>query len=540
MAGFQELRKSGETFANSVIKLAADITIDKDKYPWPDVSVDYPFKGEFDGQNYTVSGLYMTTTDSYGGMFSALGNGAKIHDLTIKDSSFSGVGSEGKSYHSLGSIAGAISESGAQVTIEKVTSYATVEGSNGFSYVGGLIGQINAPGDAVVTMNNCIFSGSVAITDTGDYAGGIVGYITNSSVTVNLTQCSNTGTGNITVAKMDGVAGDIVGYANKAKEVRVKGCTCSGEWIGGMNATQVEAGNLTVTSVYGGEPDTSWCTDTAGTYTLMTAEELMGFQMLRAGNVGNEMKTFEGYTIKLGVNVVINEGTMNASTDSSSVVSWPNLADKEKDYPFKGTFDGQNHTISGIYMDVSNSNKGMFGALGNGAIIQNFTLNNSYFSGTASKQSLGSIAGTISENGAQVTIYNVTSNATLVGSEGYNYVGGLIGLMDAGISVETKPTVNMNKCCFGGTITVSGTGDTAGGIIGRVTNSNITVNLTECISTGSITRETTSSGGAGDIIGYANKGAITLTDCTGTGADNEGLVGGKKSATITYNNTTTE
>lgn len=515
LAGFQQKRVEGETFAGKTIKLGADITIDKEKYPWPDVSDAYPFKGTFDGQGHTVSGIYMVTPDNYGGMFGNLGNGAIIQNFILKDSKFSGT-TTGK--HSLGAIAGAISEAGAQVIIKNVTSYATIQGSNGFEKIGGLVGQINAAENAIVTIKECIFNGSVTIKDGGNYAGGIIGYITNSSVTVNLIGCKNVSDEKVTVEKPGGVTGEMVGYANKAREICIKGCSYSGEWLGGMNAEKV-----TVTSIYGGTADTSWYSENIKEYILVTAEELMGFAELRTSN----KLTFEGYTIKLGVDMVINEDTMDASTDTNSAVSWPNLGGEEKNYPFKGTFDGQNHTVSGLYMATTTSNKGMFGALGNSATIKNFTLNNSYFSGSGDgKQALGSIAGTISEAGAQVIIENVTSNATLEGSNGFKYIGGILGLTDAAKSSDTSANVILTNCSFDGSVISDGTD--CGGMIGRVTNSTIVINLNACKNTGSIN----TSSNKGDMIGYANKGMIIITNCTGK--EGNSLVGAKNTAEITF------
>ena len=511
LLGFQKLRAEGESFEGSTIKLGADIRInegtaaeikaeaaeDSDSvYTWVgNNDVEEPFKGTFDGQNYTISGVYMQVDTTYNGMFGWLGGTAQIKNFTLSDSYFGGTGEK----QALGAITGGVAADG-NVMISDVTCNATLEGDGKFYTVGGFVGRVDKK--STLTMTNCTFGGN--ITNVKEKAGGMIGEVSNGSASVTLTNCKNIGTNNI---KATTYSGDIIGYANKGT-IQVKGCIGNGEWIGGMNATQVEAGKLTVISVYGGTPDTSWYTDTADTYTLMTAEELMGFQMLRAGNVGNKMKTFEGYTINLGVNVVINEGTMDANTDSSSVVSWPNLGDKETDCPFKGTFDGQNHTISGLYMTATNSYKGMFGVLGDSANIKNFTLNNSYFKCTGKKQALGSIAGYITGN--QVTIENVTSNATLVGDEEYKCVGGLIGYITAN---DSNYTVNVTGCTFGGKVStqtnLSTTASGAGGIIGFVTYGTITVNLTKCICTDTATITGTNSG---KMIGYVNKGTINLYD----------------------------
>ena len=57
-------------------------------------------------------------------------------------------------------------------------------------------------------------------------------------------------------------------------------------------------------AVYSGAPDTSWYTGKLTEYTLNSADQLMGFQYLRTQKV-----TFDGITIKLGCDVIINDGT---------------------------------------------------------------------------------------------------------------------------------------------------------------------------------------------------------------------------------------
>ena len=45
----------------------------------------------------------------------------------------------------------------------------------GWSYVGGLVGQIQSNGDSTMTLSDCINNGNV--TGSSDYIGGLLGYI---------------------------------------------------------------------------------------------------------------------------------------------------------------------------------------------------------------------------------------------------------------------------------------------------------------------------------------------------------------------------
>ena len=181
-------------------------------------------------------------------------------------------------------------------------------------------------------------------------------------------------------------------------------------------------------STYSGTPDTSWYTGNKTEYTLYTAEQLMGFQELRAG--GN---TFEGILIKLGDDIPINEGTAeDFQEDGEELYQWSILSSENE---FKGVFDGQGHTISGVYMQLKGSgNKGMFGTLGESSVVKNVTLDHSYFGGPKedNENTFGAIAGQIT--GSNVIISNVILNDVIVEEgKGKNlkWVGGFVGKVNA-------------------------------------------------------------------------------------------------------------
>ena len=125
-------------------------------------------------------------------------------------------------------------------------------------------------------------------------------------------------------------------------------------------------------SVYNGTPDTSWFTGDKTEYVLTSAAQLVGFQELRSSTC-----TFEGITVKLGCDVVLNPGTVEDIKAAATKHEWRILT---PDQPFLGTFDGQGHSISGLYLQLKDSgNASMFGTAGGNATITNFNRTNSYF-----------------------------------------------------------------------------------------------------------------------------------------------------------------
>ncbi len=84
---------------------------------------------------------------------------------------------------------------------------------------------------------------------------------------------------------------------------------------------------------------------------------------------------------------------------------------------FTGTFDGQNFTISGLFIDRPNqSNIGLFGVIDDGATVENFTLSNADITGD---WYVGAVAG-----GLVGHLENVHASGTV---NGYRTSGGLVG-----------------------------------------------------------------------------------------------------------------
>ena len=114
---------------------------------------------------------------------------------------------------------------------------------------------------------------------------------------------------------------------------------------------------------------------------MMDKKDLLGFYILSGRTL------FENTTVKLGADIVLNEG--NAS-------GWINKAPEEEWYQidgFSGIFDGQGHTISGAYINGVGRYHGFFKTT-RGSTIKNFALKNSAVVNlTGGDLSTGSIAG---------------------------------------------------------------------------------------------------------------------------------------------------
>ena len=228
-------------------------------------------------------------------------------------------------------------------------------------------------------------------------------------------------------------------------------------------------------SVYTGEADTSWYVEGTKSYTLTTADQFMGINKLREESKG--AITFDGVTIKLGADIIINEGTLanikaNGADNETIVVTG-------SDAPFKGTFDGQGHSISGVYLSTEYSYRSIFGTVGGSAQIKNFVLENSYFS-ISNKPYFGAIVGRINDASANVSLTNITLADTVLleeGSSGIKNVGGFVGALNAG-----KLTVN--NCHFNGTVNFPN-GEHIAGFVGQASGGT-TIVFNNCHGTGKV------------------------------------------------------
>lgn len=282
--------------------------------------------------------------------------------------------------------------------------------------------------------------------------------------------------------------------------------TCAVIDMAAENAAKADDPNAP--SVYSGTPDTSWYTGDQTEYTLTTADQLMGISVLRDESAGEI--TFEGVTIKLGRDMVLNEGTLEeVMMRDAGNYAWKRL---NSAYTFMGTFDGQGHTISGLYMNLSNHGKAaMFGAVGGNAVLKDFTLDNVVFSGsTESKDTMGVLASRISEDYTDVLFSGITVNAYLLESSApMDYVGGLVGRVDEMLDIK----LTIENCTFNGKIQFT-EGTCIGGLIGRVYNRNAVVTINNC----AVNADLTADDYCGGMVGYVGDNATVVTEgCTYNG-----------------------
>lgn len=230
-----------------------------------------------------------------------------------------------------------------------------------------------------------------------------------------------------------------------------------------------------------------------GVYQIGTGAELYWF--------ANEVKT------KYTINAVL-----TADIDLAGY-KWTPVKPNSSSYGYAGTFDGQGHTVKNLYVD-NVQDAGLFGSVT--GQIKNLTVEGNISASTATHA--GGIAGMLKENaGKNVLISNCVSkvNITFTGTSNYVYAGGIVGY--CGANSDTSTNV-IDNCSYYGTITAEN-GSCAGGILGAMTNRNVTIKNSSNYGTViaknnvggilGIHNESSPKAPAGRILGCYNAGTVS-------------------------------
>lgn len=245
------------------------------------------------------------------------------------------------------------------------------------------------------------------------------------------------------------------------------------------------------------EPE--WSANEDGIWEIDSIEDLQAFSAACANN-NNKLDYFKGKTVRLMCDLDLNPG-WDASTKAAPANVWtPAIT-------FKGTFDGQGHTISGVYVwrAVSGGNGGSaFINKADGATVQNLRIVNSYFC-SALKDYVGSFCSSATNGAVLQDLYSeaIVEGRTTDGAY-LNYVGGILGGL-------YEATASMERCVFAGTVIGN---EGTGGLVGVLNSAKSSITMTDCINFGHVDSQFKNSGG---IIGFC-RGNATLIRCVNAGS----------------------
>jgi len=264
--------------------------------------------------------------------------------------------------------------------------------------------------------------------------------------------------------------------------------------------------NLETKYTGSGTEDTSWYDvygNRAGEYVIATSADLYGFV-----SVVNTPKFYfllgdVKSIVYMVADIEVNKGTASPTgwsldysedgvTKTGTDYKWTGIGTGSN--VFKGIFDGQGHTISGI-----NGTNGLFYKSYSTTEIRNVNLTNTYL--VPPQNGSGSIVSLASGG----KIENVCSDAFINNTSRF-WVGGIVGAQNT-----TGTVLTMQDCSYSGTITTAKAA--TGGIIGK--NTVGTANITDCRFSGSINASEVNE--IGGLVG-TNSTTLTITDCESSGS----------------------
>lgn len=555
------------SFEGQTVKLGADIIFNEgDATTWYGSAPENKWKpiqgfaGTFDGQNHTISGLYGKAHQTKYALFVDAVLTCKIQNFKLTNSYVETSGSRGVASIISGGggkivgvysdliinhrgeyAAGIASLLSKQSTIDECWYDGTISITG--PTCGGIVDQI---GEARVTLRHCLFSGTINQSFAADTVstlqaktGGLVGLLQKQGAMVVMdclvsgkVNCENplytgglvgaTSTGSQTMIRDTYVSEEAYpvvigtkvgvhdGVAAMIKADKLQGIK-SYQWTTLDFAQYWSAieDEEPVLKRFGGngmsiagvekEYDVSWYQAGAYNFEIRDAKQLYGLFYVACH------EKFVGKTVALAADITMNEGDAKEWAKNPPQHEWSAIEN------FGGVFDGQGHTISGLYMDTKAQFQALFGKTLDNVLIKNFRLENSYFNNSSTGTNVfASVVGELRGN-----IENVYSDAIVV-SHG-SQAGGIVGRVSDSDSTGVEDAIQVTNCWFDGEVHLKGENSMyAGGVVGWQVQGD--VEITNCLNTGVVSSEKPKGAvQVGGIIGLTGGATARISDCLNVG-----------------------
>ena len=493
LAHFAKTVNEGEAYLHKYIVLTADIDLANKEWT-PIGNYSNPFKGNFNGDNHTVTGMQISGESDRVGLFgecTKFNDNSAIKNITVKDSVICGK-----------NFVGAIVGYAEEINIENCRSIGNT--INGKTDVGGICGKIGGYSVGKVSQcynsskvtgrgrtggiagmggiaENCLNTGEIMIINKPyqSACGGIFGIFDDTTTSATITACVNLG-------KVSGGEsfGGIVGSTDSESTGHISNCYYNMDAItGGFDAgTALTAGHEGFFALPEGFDSANWkegsvdtsnavATDTgsrfgtaAGTYINLTKVAEIGETKTASVPVYNYVTTngddWDTYTLittaeefaaigqdrdaaKWSANYVLGNDIDLSGVELSSI--------GDPEIPYIGKFSGDGHTISHVDMTKEDGvySSGLFAQIGN------------------SSGKSGKVILLLAANGDIVSSYSETGGicGNLSAGEiyGCSFTGTVKGYTAGGICGNAGQDTKISQCFFAGDVQ----GSSAAGICGR-------------------------------------------------------------------------
>ena len=480
LAHFAKTVNEGEAYLYKYIVLTADIDLANKEWT-PIGNHSNPFKGNFNGDNHTVTGMQISGELDRVGLFGECTKhnvNSAIKNITVKDSVICGI-----------NFVGAIVGYAEEINIENCRSIGNT--INGKTDVGGICGKIGGYSVGKVSQcynsskvtgrgrvggiagmggiaENCLNTGEIMIINKAyqSAGGGIFGIFDDTTASASITACVNLG-------KVSGGEsfGGIVGSTDSKSTGHISNCYYNMDAItGGFDAgTALTAGQLCGALPEGldstiwkeGSVDTSTAkaTDTGsrfgtatGTYINLTKVAEIGETKTASVPVYNYVTTngddWDIYTLITTAEefAAIGQDTANCNENyvlknniDVSRVELRSIGDPGT--PYIGKFSGDGHTISHVDMTKENDvySSGLFAQIG-------YTQNQLSESGKVMLLAANGVIASNAEAGG------ICGNLFVGEIYGCSFTGTVKGAEAGGISGNAGQYTKISQCFFAGDV----------------------------------------------------------------------------------------
>lgn len=476
LAYFAKTVNEGEAYLHKYIVLTADIDLANKEWT-PIGNYSNPFKGNFNGDNHTVTGMQISGELDRVGLFGEcikFNVNSAIKNITVKDSVICGI-----------NFVGAIVGYAEGINIENCRSIGNT--INGKTDVGGICGKIGGYSVGKVSQcynsskvtgrvrvggiagmggiaENCLNTGEIMIIDKAyqSACGGIFGIFDDTTASASITACVNLG-------KVSGGEsfGGIVGRTDSESTGHISNCYYNMDAItGGFDAgTALTAGQLCgalpegldSTSWKEGSVDTSTAKATQGRFgtatgTYINLTKVADIKETKTAPVpvynyvttnGDDWDTYtlittakefaaigqDGDDTKWSANYVLGNDIDVSGVQLSSI--------GDPGTPYTGKFSGDGHTIG--HVNMTGDCLGLFGGIGNinGQIAE------------SGKVMLLAANGVIASN---AEAGGICGNLFVGEIYGCSFTGTVKGAEAGGISGNAGQYTKISQCFFAGDV----------------------------------------------------------------------------------------
>ena len=527
LAHFAKTVNEGEAYLYKYIVLTADIDLANKEWT-PIGNHSNPFKGNFNGDNHTVTGMQISGELDRVGLFGECTKhnvNSAIKNITVKDSVICGI-----------NFVGAIVGYAEEINIENCRSIGNT--INGKTDVGGICDKIGGYSVGKVSQcynsskvtgrgrvggiagmggiaENCLNTGEIMIINKAyqSAGGGIFGIFDDTTASASITACVNLG-------KVSGGEsfGGIVGSTDSKSTGHISNCYYNMDAItGGFDAgTALTAGQL-CGALPDGLDSTIW---KEGSVDTSTAKATQGRFGTATGTYINLTKVAKIKETKTAPVPVYNYVTTNGDdwdiytliTTAEEFVAIGRVRDEAKwsanyvlgndidlsgvelksigdpETPYTGKFSGDGHTISHVDMTKENDvySSGLFAQIG-------YTQNQLSESGKVMLLAANGVIASNAEAGG------ICGNLFVGEIYGCSFTGTVKGAEAGGISGNAGQYTKISQCFFAGDVQGK---DSAAGICGKSPSQVID----HCISIAAVTS-------GKDCAGIVNSGDYGTTNC---------------------------